>query len=174
MKESAQMANAKTKSVMQQIKEYITTHPQFTSKEVREAHPNIPPNQISTALWKLVMNKTLSKIGEGQYAAVLTDVNKSELPVPAPTKKTTKKKKPKPSAKKSVVVAADLEQELQEASQQVIFWRKEAQDTKKLMHELRKADERLNDAVAIIRYLEEKLVIAIQHDARNDNAWVKS
>lgn len=157
------MAKTQTKSVMQCVKEFIAQNTEFTTKQLREAYPNIDPNQLSTAVWKLTaQQKMLRKIGEGQYATVLTDVNKSEQPAEK-AKPVAKKKK---SASNSKI--AQLKDQLENASKEILHWHKEAQNSKKLLHELRHADEQLQDALTLIRYLENKLVIAIQFNARNN------
>jgi hypothetical protein len=154
------MTEVKTKSVMEQVKEFIATHPKFKMGDVKDALPKLSRNQVGTAVWKLMHANVLRRVSADEYE--LTPVNNTEQPVEK-AKPVAKKKKPTPASK-----TAQLRAQLEDASKEILHWHKEAQNAKKLLHELRHADEQLQDALAVIRYLEHKLFIAIQFNAKNN------
>lgn len=129
----------------------------FSAATVREILPADRHNRLSTGLWLLKKRGVLShNEAEGTYK--LTAVNKSEAT-----------KAQKPEVKRTYVRKAPTQQALvdmtREHQRQITAY--DVQITR-LREELRRADEKHNDALAIIRYLEDKLFKAIQFDARQN------
>lgn len=157
------MTKTKSKSVMECVKEFIAANPKFTVKQLREAYPDKGQNQLNTALWKLThMYKKLRMLGRGEYE--LTDVNNSQ-PVT----------KAKPKAKRKYVrrdttTIKQLQDKLHEANQEIVQWSKQAQNAALLAGKLQRVQHDLDEALVLIRYLENKLFIAIQFDAKNNGS----
>ena len=137
-----------SKSVGQQIVDLLEKNGMVKLADIREALPNVKVSYISTALWNL------KKIGvvnhnpaSGEY--ILTSVNKTKKPAPA-------KAEPKVNDRR-----------LQDALAQANIWREEAQSKTMIAEKL---NVRYEDALAVIRYLEDKLFKVIQINARNGNS----
>lgn len=157
------MSETKNKSVMECVKEFIAANPKFHVKQVRDAFPDKDANQINTAVWKLTnLYKKLRRVGEGQYE--LTDVNNSEAP--AKPKRKVKRK----HVRRDTTTLKQLQDKLHEANQEIIRWSRQAQNTERLAHELQRTQHDLDEALVLIRYLENKLFIAIQFDAKNNGS----
>lgn len=163
MKESAQMntetqeISTENKSVMDKVKDYVTNNAVINAKDV-EKETGVPRNQISTALWKLVKKGMVIKTGIGLYERIrLTPVNKRK-------KRKVTKPRTTPNGKEII----KLKTELDHAAGEILHWRNQAHKNEATMNQLRQADQNLQDALAVIRYLEQKLFIAIQLDAKNN------
>ena len=150
MKESAQM-NTETKqpkSVLQQVKEYLADNATIVVSEFAKAS-GLPRNQISTALWKLQKLDMVKKAGVGVYERLeLTPVNKP-------------KKKRKVRAKQTVTMT----DRAVVAERDNRFYKEQLED---FAGRLRSLNVKYQDALVLIRYLEEKLFKAIQFDAKNN------
>lgn len=159
------MTKTKNKSVMDCVKEFIAANPKFHVKQVRDAFPDKDANQINTAVWKLTnLYKKLRRVGEGQYE--LTDVNNSQ-PV---TKAKPKAKAKRKYVRRDTTTIKQLQDKLHEANQEIIQWSKQAQNAALLAAKLQQTQHDLNEALVLIRYLENKLFIAIQFDAKNNGS----
>jgi len=146
------------KSVMEQVKEFIATHPKFTIKELRASLPDVDANQLSTALWKLTnMYKKVRRVGGGQYE--LTDVNKTEQPAVEPQ---PAKAKPKAKRRAQTVTMTDRAAVAERDNR---YLKERIED---LTYRMTKLNVQYEDALAIIRYLEDKLFKAIQFNAKNN------
>ena len=157
------MTKTKDKSVMECVKEFIAANPKFTVKQLREAYPDKGQNQLNTAVWKLThMYKKLRMLGGGEYE--LTDVNNSQ-PV---TKAKPKAKAKRKYVRRDTTTIKQLQDKLHEANQEIIQWSKQAQNAALLAAKLQQTQHDLNEALVLIRYLENKLFIAIQFDAKNN------
>lgn len=160
-------------SVMQRVKEFATANKTFTLADVCKAHPGAPKNQLSTALWKLRKAGAVAKDEAGVYT-VLTDVNKpvevKAMGKPkAKAKAKAKTSKPRPPSAK--VTIERLEIRINEAMHEILQWSGKAKDaqerllaTDSALNTLRQNHE---DALAIIRYLENKLYVALQMVAKH-------
>lgn len=146
------------KSVMEQVTEFIASNPKFTMKELRGAMPNVDVGQLSTSVWKLTnIYKKIRRVGKGQYE--LTDVNKTEQPAVEPQ---PAKAKPKAKRRAKTVTMTDR---ATVAERDNIFLKSRLEDMTRRMTTL---NNQYEDALAIIRYLENKLFIAIQFNAKNN------
>lgn len=155
------------KSVMDCAKEFVATNPTFTAEAVRAAYPNIPANQLATALWKLRNKGVVSKDDATGVYTVLTGVN--ALPTEAkPEVKTKVTRKNKPRAKAAVTPTADdkLAKKLHVAERDAKYWQERSAMH---MHTITALHQQHEDALAIIRYLENKLYVALQLAAKNGN-----
>jgi putative protein kinase ArgK-like GTPase of G3E family len=148
-------------SVMQRVKEFATANKTFTLAEVCKAHPGAPKNQLSTALWKLRKAGAVAKDDAGVYT-VLTDVNK-----PVEVKAKAKAKPKKRRIAKNVQTIEDMRQQLSNAAKEILHWNKVAKDMTEKAYLADKLNTQLEDALAIIRYLESKLYVALQMVAKN-------
>lgn len=127
----------------------------FTVEDVKKVAPGIIPNSLYSMLWKLkktgflTHNKETGKYTVADAAAVnhaaaekLTPVNKPKIRLqsaqPLPPK-------------------GSQEREIRELNFHV----------QQLRAQIMRMEGQYNDALAIIRYVEDKLFKAIQHDARN-------
>ena len=156
-------------SVMQRVKEFATANKTFTLADVCKAHPGAPKNQLSTALWKLRKAGAVAKDEAGVYT-LLTDVNKPvEVKATGKPKAKAKAKaktsKPRPPSAK--VTIERLEIRINEAMREIMHWNKVAKDMTEKAYLADKLNTQLEDAMAIIRYLESKLYVALQMVAKN-------
>lgn len=158
------------KSVMDCVKEFLSAgFDTFTIADVCNLYTGIPKNQIATALWRLRAKGVLSKDDNTGKYTVLTGVN---APAPAEVKpKTAPKAKAKAPTKRPPHTTAELNKKLKEANEEIVYWSKQYHELahkKAVTHEqwlnLRQQHE---DALAIIRYLENKLYVALQQVAKN-------
>jgi len=133
------------KSVMDCVKEFIAgTNTPFTLSEVCNAYTDVPKPQLATALWKLHKAGVVHKDDRTGVFTVLTGVN---APAPKP------KAKPKTKAKAKVVSPKEDGVSYAKYVELVGRWQDLYQK-----HE---------DALAIIRYLENKLYVALQQVVKN-------
>lgn len=122
--------------------------------DIRAALPKMTPNTVSVALWQLKETKEVTHNRKtGVYA--LTDVNKSA----EPTVTEAPKVEPKPK-----VAPAVSEKRLHIAQRDAKYWHERSE---MLMGTLTQLREQHEDALAIIRYLEGKLYIALQQGNKN-------
>lgn len=177
----------KKKSLTQRIIHAATINPNgVTAQQLKAAVPNTG-NAVSVALWKLKKTGVLSHDAKtGLYT--LTGVNKSEAeaapvvtdatPVvtdatPVVTAVAPKKKRGRPAKPKTITVtvhdkpSAEYKKMLERADE---TYADLAARMQWLQSEHVKLGERHTDALAVIRYLEDKLFRAIQLDARRGNA----
>jgi hypothetical protein len=160
-----EIANGTT--VMQRVKEFATATNTFTLADVCKAHPGVPKGQLSTALWKARKAGFVAKDDAGVYT-VLTDVNKPvevKATVKAKAKAKAKTSKPRPPSAK--VTIERLEIRINEAMREIMHWNKVAKDMTEKAYLADKLNTQLEDALAIIRYLENKLYVALQMVAKN-------
>ena len=139
-----------SKSLGQQIVDLLEKKGTVKIADIREALPKYKAGYISTALWNLKQIGVLNHADNGEYT--LTDVNKKqEQAVPI-------KAEPKVNDRR-----------LQDALAQANMWREEAQSKTMIAEKL---NVRYEDALAVVRYLEDKLFKLIQSNARNGNSRV--
>ena len=155
------------KSVMDCVKEFIaaTAPAPFTFDEVRKTYSDRPRNQLATALWKLRQQGVVSKDDATGVYTVLTGVN--ALPTEAKPEvkpKVTRKAKAKPKAAVKPTTEDTLTKKLHVAERDAKYWAECASDINDSYQKLRLDHE---DALAIIRYLENKLYVALQLVAKN-------
>ena len=177
----------KKKSLTQRIVHAATISPNgITAQQIKNAVPNTP-NAVSVAFWKLKKDGVLSHDPKtGIYT--LTGVNKSEAeaaPVvadatptaPKPVAKKKRGRPTKPKAKKVTVTVHDKffadhfsnHQEMLKRSDEA--YADLAARMQRLQGEHVRLGEQHTDALAVIRYLEDKLFKAVQIiDARRGNA----
>lgn len=147
------------KSVMDCVKEFIAAgFDTFTITDVCNLYTGVPKNQIATALWKLRTKGVLSKDDNTGKYTVLTGVN---APAPAEVKP---KAKAKPKAVAKPAAEDKLAKRLHVAERDAKYWAERANDINNAYQKLRLGHE---DALAIIRYLENKLYVALQMVAKN-------
>lgn len=155
------------KTVMQRVKEFATANKTFTLADVCKAHPDVPKNQLSTALWELRNTGAIAKDDAGVYT-VLTDVNKP-VKVKATVKPKAKASKPRPPSAK--VTIERLEIRINEAMHEILQWSGKAKDAQERLlatdSALTTLRQNHDDALAIIRYLESKLYVALQMVAKH-------
>ena len=164
----------KKKSLIQQIINAATINPDgVTASQLKNSVPNTG-NAVSVALWKLKKSGVLSHDPKtGVYK--LTDVNKSvvpdatqDAPVPAP------KKRGRPAKKTKTITTVTSGKSIKEYQDTLKRADESYADLAARMMNLRKdfdgLRERHEDALAIIRYLEDKMFKVIQLDARRGNA----
>lgn len=137
------------KSVMDYVKEFASANKTFTINQVYEAYPDKSKPQIQTALWKLRNAGMVAKAEDGTYT-VLTDVNK---PVAQ-----------KPRVAKDPDVNETYEKLIRSQAQEINILRGQLDRAQDALLNLRRDHE---DALAIIRYLENKLYVALQMVAKN-------
>jgi hypothetical protein len=131
-------------SLQNEIIDYLKNFPEGVKVASIRGAIKRPAPQITSTLWKM---KKLGKVSHSKDTHVyklLTDVNK------------TKQAEPKVNDRR-----------LQDALAQAAIWREEAQSKNMLAEKL---NARYEDALAVIRYLEDKLFKAIQINARNGNS----
>jgi hypothetical protein len=133
------------KSIGQQIVEVLEKKGTVKLADIREALPNFKAGYISTAIWNLKkIGVVVHYADSGEYT--LTSVNKTEKPAPKVN-----------------------DRRLQDALAQANIWREEAQSKTMIAEKL---NVRYEDALAVVRYLEDKLFKLIQSNARNGNPRV--
>jgi len=132
-----------SKSLGQQIIDLLEKKGTVNLADIREALPNYKTTYISTALSFLKQIGVVSA-DSGEYT--LTPVNKTEKPAPKVN-----------------------DRRLQDALAQANIWREEAQSKTMIAEKL---NVRYEDALAVVRYLEDKLFKLIQSNARNGNPRV--
>ena len=154
-----------------QILEYMATKSNgtATTKQLRKKFKDLTPKQTNQALFVLRKHGKITRVEWGTWKAnELTPVNKSdETPAeqtPTPKPKPAVKRKPYDSAKSKEI--AHLKKRLDEATQEILHWHKVVKDSEAMRQQFNKMSGDLQDALATIRYLENKLFIAIQHNAR--------
>ena len=133
-----------SKSLDQQIVDLLEKKGTVNLADIREALPNYKATYISTALWNLKQIGVISHADSGE--STLTPVNKTEKPAPKVN-----------------------DRRLQDALAQVEIWRESAQSKTMIAEKL---NVRYEDALAVVRYLEDKLFKLIQSNARNGNPRV--
>ena len=133
-----------SKSLGQQIIDLLEKRGTLKIADIREALPKYKAGYISTALWNLKQIGVISHADSGEYT--LTPVNKTEKPAPKVN-----------------------DRRLQDALAQANIWREEAQSKTMIAEKL---NVRYEDALAVVRYLEDKLFKLIQSNARNGNPRV--
>ena len=136
-----------SKSLGQQIIDLLEKRGTVKIADIREALPKYKAGYISTALWNLKQIGVISHADSGEYT--LTPVNKTEKPAPV-------KAEPKVNDRR-----------LQDALAQANMWRESAQSKTMIAEKL---NVRYEDALAVVRYLEDKLFKLIQSNARNGNS----
>lgn len=153
------------KSIMDCVKEFASANKTFTLKQVYEAYPDKSKPQMQTALWKLGKAGGITKAEDGTYT-VLTDVNKPVEVKPVEVKPQTPKKRRAYKTSKKLTIE-ELQRRLQEASKEILYWNKMAKDMANKAMLADKLTTQHEDALAIIRYLENKLYVALQMVAKN-------
>ena len=119
MKESAKMKTETKKSVLEQLKEFVTANEKFTTQQAVEG-TKLNRNQIYTALWKLGKLGMITRVSEGQYERTgLTPVNKTV-------------KKRKTANHRSAKEIADLKARLEQANQDILYWNKLAKKAEEM------------------------------------------
>lgn len=157
------------KSVMDCVKEFASAHKTFTIDDVCKTYSGVPKTQISTALWKLRGAGIVAKHEDGMYT-VLTDVNK---PVGVPKPFVTKPKPTHSEAVKSGMAKtiSKLNTEIAEHKKTIARADQVYEDLATRYKVLQSTHGSLRqqheDALAIIRYLENKLYVALQQVAKN-------
>jgi len=143
----------KQQSVRAKVMKFASKNPNgFLAKEVTAAI-DAPTKQVATALWALKKNGSLThSIDDHLYK--LTGVNK--------TVATETPDKPKREASEVVPVA--MLNKAHSAYADVVGQLRAERDNH--AEEVKTVKEKYEDSLAIIRYLEDKLFRAIQHDAR--------
>ena len=142
---------SKSKSIAQSVIDVLEEKGTLKLAEIRKALPTVESKYLSATLWNL---KKIGVINHdkpyGTYT--LTSVNKTqEQAVPI-------KAEPKVNDRR-----------LQDALAQANIWREEAQSKTMIAEKL---NVRYEDALAVVRYLEDKLFKLIQSNARNGNSRV--
>jgi hypothetical protein len=138
-----------------QIREFIKNKPKFTNKQIYAQFPNLTHKQVSMAMFKLKSDNMIRRIAFGKWENLtLTSVNKT--PVIQFTN-TAKSKE-----------IADLKVKLEQATQDILHWHRLAKENDEASKRLTTVQQQLDDALSIIRYLEEKLFVAIQLNAKNN------
>ena len=151
------------KSVMDCVKEFIAAgNTTFTLKDLMGAYTDKPKNQLATALWKLRSNGTVTKHEDGRFT-VLTGVN-----APAPEQK--------PSH--SEAVKGGMAKAIRKLNSEVADYKKTLDRADRVYEELSTRYQVLQSthtslqqhhegALAIIRYLENKLYVVIKQANKN-------
>ena len=139
-----------------QIREFVKNKPKFTNKQLYAEFPHLTHKQISMALFNMKKDNMVRLLTRGKWENLtLTPVNKAR--VATRTYTNTKSKE-----------IADLKVKLEQANHDILYWNKLAKESEGIRQQFQKVNADLQDALAIIRYLENKLFIAIQHDAKNN------
>lgn len=126
-------------SQKQQIIEHAKAHPEGF-KAVDLAYTGMKPNHIARKLWEMKKKKILTH-NMKKHTYSLNTFNKTPTPK-AKTKVDYKSVDPRDDAVAAKILDGMLKEQIE-------------------------VTEKYQDALAIIRYLENKLLIAIQHDARS-------
>ena len=139
----------KKQSVRQQVLNFANKHPDgFTAADVRKAI-KADPKRLYVVLWQMKKSGELKHNDSTHIYSLssLTGVNKKPVVV-----------KPEPPSTKP-----DYEIMLKKADESYADLAARLQDERQRRT---KTEERYNDALAIVRYLEDKLFKAIQYDVR--------
>ena len=130
-------------SLQNEIMDYLKNFPEGV--KVASIHGAIkrPPQQVTSTLWKMKKLGKVSHNKDTHLYKLLTDVNK------------TKQAEPKVNDRR-----------LQDALAQADIWREEPQSKTMLAEKL---NVRYEDALAVIRYLENKLYLLIKSNRTNAN-----
>ena len=161
----------KRKSLTQQIVHAATINPDGVTATQMKNATGRTGNVVSVALWKLKKDGVLTHDPKtGVYK--LTPVNKTpDADTAAPTEPKRKRGRP---AKKVKLLTTTSDQSIKQY--QATLKRADesyADLAARMMHlreDFRSLTERHEDALAIIRYLEDKMFTAIRHDARREHA----
>lgn len=138
-------------SLNERILTVLATKGTVTLADIRAALPDTKTSNISTTLWVLKkQGKIEHDIEYGLYA--LTDVNKPAEP--ATTETPAPKVEPKPK-----VAPAVSQKQLHIAQRDAKYWKGVAEERTALATRL---NVQYEDALAIIRYLENKLYVVMQ------------
>lgn len=130
----------------------------FTTKDVHKALPNIKPADASVILWKL---KREGFLEHDRDAGVYKWTGKPDAAAPTADVSTPVDKKRRYVRKQRVQAAETVDASRQQSQQQL------ANELIYTQTSLKSMTQRYEDALAIVRYLEDKLFRAIQLDARN-------
>lgn len=150
--------NAQTgKSLATRVMEYAAAHPTFKSADVTAVCSDKPSGQVQTTLWALRKKGLLTKDEATGAYSVLTGVN-------APPTEAKPEVKDKPKAVEKPTGNAALEKKLHIAERDAKYWQERSEMH---MHTITALRQQHEDALAIIRYLENKLYIALQMVAKN-------
>lgn len=135
-----------------QIREFVSKKVKVTNKQIYTQFPELTHKQISMAMFNMKRKGIVEHAGFGKWK-VLTPVNNTE-----------------PSAYKTAKTkeVADLRKRLDEANKEILHWHNLAKGAERTARELEAANHDLKEALVLIRYLERKLITAIQFDARNN------
>jgi hypothetical protein len=123
--------------------DYLKNFPEGVKVASIHAAIKRPPPQVTSTLWKMKKLGKVSHNKDTHLYKLLTDVNK------------TKQAEPKVNDRR-----------LQDALAQADIWREEAQSKTMLAEKL---NVRYEDALAVIRYLENKLYLLIKSNRANAN-----
>ena len=130
-------------SLQTEIMDYLKNFPEGVKVASIHAAIKRPPPQVTSTLWKMKKLGKVSHNKDTHLYKLLTDVNK------------TKQAEPKVNDRR-----------LQDALAQADIWREEAQSKTMLAEKL---NVRYEDALAVIRYLENKLYLLIKSNRANAN-----
>lgn len=130
-------------SLQNEIMDYLKNFPEGVKVASIHAAIKRPPPQVTSTLWKMKKLGKVSHNKDTHLYKLLTDVNK------------TKQAEPKVNDRR-----------LQDALAQADIWREEAQSKTMLAEKL---NVRYEDALAVIRYLENKLYLLIKSNRANAN-----
>ena len=125
-------------SQKQQIVEYAKAHPGGFTAAALVAHTGIKANQVARKLWELKKKKILAH-NPKKHTYTLIGQNDKTIKVTAPPKDNK------------------IKQERENAALTMLD---------NMLKEVQETEEKYQDALAIIRYLENKLYVVIQRDAR--------
>lgn len=163
----------KKKSLMQRIINAATINPKgVTAAQIKNSVSNTP-NAVSVALWKLKKDGVLTHDPKtGVYT--LTGVNKSEAVATPVAPAATPKKRGRPAKPKAITVSVHSDLPAPKESKEVTNLKFQVSQLSLELKEMTERAARLNvqyeDALAVIRFLEDKLFKAIQFDARRGHA----
>ena len=139
-----------------QIREFVKNKPKFTNKQLYAEFPHLTHKQISMALFNMKKDNMVRLLTRGKWENLtLTPVNKAR--VATRTYTNTKSKE-----------IADLKVKLEQANHDILYWNKLAKKAEEMQAHINLVEHDLDEALVLIRYLENKLFIAIQHDARTN------
>lgn len=137
-------------SIRSKIVDAITAAKEIKLADLRKIFPSIKTSRMSVVLWQLKKAGVVTHNPKtGVYS--LTPVNKTAEPVEQP------KAEPK-------VAPAVKEKQLHIAQRDAQYWKEVAEMRMEVITRIKQEHE---DALSVIRYLEDKLFKAIQFDARN-------
>jgi chromosome segregation ATPase len=148
-----------SKSLGQQIIDLLEKKGTVNLADIREALPNYKATYISTAIWNLKQIGAISHADSGEYT--LTPVNKTEKPAPKgkPSHSEAVKEGMAKTISKLNTQIADYKKTLDRAD---TVYEELANRYKVLQSTHSKIQEAHADALAIIRYFENKLYLVIK------------